>query len=65
MAQPQWPTGPFPGRSAPSSSASAFLYLVAWPLILVAVVLAGWTEDRAAKRPIRLWPRPVRQTEGA
>ncbi|WTX20223.1 acyltransferase [Streptomyces sp. NBC_00005] len=40
-----------------------FLYLVAWPLIAVAVLLVGWSEDRAAKRPIRLWPRPDRQPE--
>ncbi|MGW6316507.1 acyltransferase family protein [Streptomyces sp. NPDC055099] len=36
-----------------------FLFLVAWPLIVVAVLLIGWTEDWAAKRPLRLWPRPA------
>jgi len=41
-----------------------FLYLVAWPLIAIAVLLVGWSEDRAAKRPIRLWPRPDRRAEG-
>ncbi|MDX3387217.1 glycosyltransferase [Streptomyces niveiscabiei] len=35
-----------------------FLYLVAWPLIGAAVLLAGWAEDTAARRPVRLWPRP-------
>ncbi|WP_329282663.1 acyltransferase family protein [Streptomyces sp. NBC_01451] len=45
--------------------ATWFLYLVAWPLIALAVLLVGWSEDRAAKRPVRLWPRPVRQTQGA
>jgi len=45
--------------------ATWFLYLVVWPLIAVAVLLVGWAEDRAAKRPARLWPRPVRRTAGA
>jgi hypothetical protein len=45
--------------------ATWFLYLVAWPLIAVAVLVVGWAEDRAAKRPARLWPRPVRQAAGA
>nr|WP_309221700.1 acyltransferase [Streptomyces sp. Act143] len=36
-----------------------FLYLLAWPLIALAVLLVGWCEDRAAKRPLRLWPRPA------
>ncbi|MGW3106855.1 glycosyltransferase [Streptomyces sp. NPDC001100] len=52
------------GNSLPLG-ATWFLYLVAWPLIAVAVLLVGWAEDRAAKRPARLWPRPVRQTERA
>ncbi|MFI6463020.1 glycosyltransferase [Streptomyces sp. NPDC050538] len=43
--------------------ATWFLYLVVWPLVAVAVVLVGWAEDRAAKRPARLWPRPVRQVQ--
>ncbi|MHC3472739.1 polysaccharide deacetylase family protein [Streptomyces sp. 7R007] len=34
-------------------------YLVSWPLIALAVLLAGWAEDRAARRPVRLWPRPA------
>jgi len=33
-----------------------FQYLVAWPLIAIAVVLFGWTEDLAARRRPRLWP---------
>ncbi|MEU6379840.1 acyltransferase [Streptomyces sp. NPDC046909] len=36
---------------------NCFLFLVAWPLIALAVLLIGWTEDWAAKRPSRLWPR--------
>ena len=35
-----------------------FMFLVAWPLIGLAVLLIGWSEDWAAKRPRRLWPRP-------
>ncbi|MFF1296314.1 MULTISPECIES: glycosyltransferase [unclassified Streptomyces] len=37
---------------------TGLLYVVVWPLIAVAVLAAGWSEDRAAKRPARLWPRP-------
>ncbi|WP_334314270.1 glycosyltransferase [Streptomyces gilvifuscus] len=39
--------------------ATWLLYLVAWPLIAVAVLLVGWAEDRAARRPPRLWPWPA------
>nr|WP_308290088.1 acyltransferase [Streptomyces cylindrosporus] len=38
--------------------ATWFLYLLVWPLIALAVVMAGWCEDRAARRPVRLWPGP-------
>ncbi|MET8471810.1 glycosyltransferase [Streptomyces sp. NPDC006422] len=37
-----------------------FLFLLVWPLIGVAIVLVGWVEDLAAKRPVRLWPLPSR-----
>ncbi|MFZ3573032.1 glycosyltransferase [Streptomyces sp. BH097] len=37
-----------------------FLFLIVWPLIGAAIVLAGWVEDLAAKRPVRLWPLPAR-----
>ncbi|WP_338702885.1 glycosyltransferase [Streptomyces sp. Q6] len=33
-----------------------FLFLVVWPLIGAAILLVGWVEDRAAERPVRLWP---------
>ncbi|MGY6022754.1 glycosyltransferase [Streptomyces spinosirectus] len=38
--------------------ATWFLYVLVWPLIALAVVLVGWCEDRAARRPVRLWPGP-------
>ncbi|GHB32060.1 hypothetical protein GCM10010306_026550 [Streptomyces umbrinus] len=44
-------------RSLPLD-ADWFLFLVGWPLIGAAVLLIGWAEDVAAKRPARLWPRP-------
>ncbi len=33
-----------------------FLFVVAWPLIGVAVLALGWIEDVAARRRPRLWP---------
>ncbi|MES5819821.1 acyltransferase [Streptomyces sp. RG80] len=44
-------------RLLPLDSAG-LLYALAWPLLGVAVLLTGWSEDRAAERPVRLWPRP-------
>lgn len=48
-------------RSLPLG-ADWFLSLVVWPLIGAAVLLIGWVEDMAAKRPPRLWPRPASRT---
>nr|WP_165951383.1 acyltransferase family protein [Streptomyces aquilus] len=45
--------------------ATWFLYLVAWPLIALAVIMVGWCEDRAAQRAVRLWPRPPHQVRRA
>ncbi|MGW2829569.1 acyltransferase family protein [Streptomyces sp. NPDC001286] len=45
--------------------ATWLLYLVAWPLIAVAVLLVGWVEDRAARRPARLWPWPAPKSPSA
>ncbi|MDH6501572.1 glycosyltransferase [Streptomyces sp. SAI-083] len=35
-----------------------FLFLLAWPLVGAAVLLAGWVEDVAARRRPRPWPTP-------
>ncbi|WP_323183844.1 polysaccharide deacetylase family protein [Streptomyces canus] len=39
-----------------------FLFVLAWPLIGSAVLLAGWVEDVAARRRPRPWPRPAPRT---
>lgn len=37
------------------------MFLVAWPLIGLAVMCCGWVEDIAAKRRPRLWPTGARR----
>ncbi|MFD3516721.1 acyltransferase family protein [Streptomyces sp. NPDC058657] len=41
------------------------MFILAWPLIAVAIASFGWAEDVAAKRKPRLWPNGAKNAKGA
>jgi peptidoglycan/LPS O-acetylase OafA/YrhL len=47
--------------AALDSTYEILVFLVIWPLIGLAIVAVGWTEDLAAKRKTRFWPNGAKK----